>query len=299
MYQPDLFNTEVYHRLHTDRFGAAIRHEYRRGRQGELAGAFQAVLLRPGVWVSPGRAPYGGFDTAAELDDGEFTEFVRQVETDLRGAGADRLELTLPPLCYSPRHGSERLPILCRLGYCVTRQELNQSIALGDASVVPGNYAHRKCLAKAARLGLTLRELLDVAEQRDGYDTIAENRHRKGRVLSMTWGDVEAMLDAVPRRLRLFGAEHEGRIVAAAVCIAINQQVFYVHAWGDRTGAAQLSPMNALAAHIGAVARREGFTLLDLGTSSVDGVVDPGLMRFKRSLGASPSLKLWLGKSFA
>lgn len=225
-FEPDLFNTEGYHRLHADRFGAALRREYRRGRQGEVAGAFQAGLLRPGVWVSPGRAPYGGFDTAEELDDSEFADFVQRVEADLGSAGADRLELTLPPLCYSPRRGSQRLPILCRLGYCVTRQELNQSIVLDDASAVPGNYAHRKCLAKSARVGLTVRELLSVAEQRDGYDAIVENRQRKGRVLSMTWDDVQAMLDVVPRRLRLFGAEHEGRIVAGAVCIAVNRRVF-------------------------------------------------------------------------
>ncbi len=115
----------------------------------------------------------------------------------------------------------------------------------------------------------------------------------------MSWDDVQAMITAFPGRLHLFGAEHHNQLLAAAICVAVSTRVLYVYAWGEIAGAEALSPVCVLADYLSTFARAQGFDLLDLGTSSIEGIVNPGLLAFKRSLGADESLKLWLTKVLA
>ena len=299
-FEPDIFNTVEYGRLHAGRYRlGGLRYTYRRTNEEPIVGVFQAVQCEPGIFTSPGRGPYGGFDISPELTDPEIVEFVSKAETVLRGHGAKRVDVVLPPFCYSPQLGPRILSVLCRAGYRVSRQELNQALVLDpNGSISYENYAARKRLNRARRAGVTAR-VLDYHEYRAGYDAVAENRQKKGRTLSMSWNDVQAMVDAFPDKLHVFGAEQDGRLLAAAICVAVSTRVLYVYAWGEIAGAEPLSPVCVLADHLFDFSPAQGFHLLDLGTSSVDGVVNPGLLAFKRSLGADDSLKLWLTKVLA
>ncbi len=290
-WHPDLFNTTAYAALHA-------RHPARVHITLPRRAIFHAMPLGEGRYASPARAPYGGFDADPALDEDAFTAFVADCEHALRHAGATSIGIALPPLCHGP-HLVRRLPTLCRRGWRVTRQELNQSVPI-TPTPFPAQTAQatRKRIAKALRAGVTAR-LLPPPDHESAYDAIADNRRKKGRAMSMSWPDVQAMAAAFPAQTHIFGAMHEGRIIAAAICIAANPRILYVHAWGEREGAEPLSPVSLLAAEIHAFASANAFTLMDLGTSSVHGIADPGLVAFKRSLGATPSLKLWLARDLA
>ena len=300
VFEQDLFNTAAYAKLHAHRYSTdALRCVYSRSDQEAILGVFQAVECEPGVFASPGRAPYGGFDLSPELTDAEVVEFVSGTETSLQKIGARRIHVVLPPFCYSPKLGPRVLSVLCRAGYVVTRQELNQALELEPTGVTEYRvHAARKRLNKARRAGVAAR-MLGPDEYRTGYDIIAQNRQKKARTLSMSWNEVEAMVTAFPSKLHLFGAGQDGQLLAAAICVAVSTRVLYVYAWGEIAGAESLSPVCVLADDISNFARSQGFELLDLGTSSVEGIVNPGLVAFKGSLGASNSLKLWLTKVLA
>lgn len=297
-FEPDLFNTEAYAGLHVARFeGIGVRSEHVRAGRDTPDGVFHAMQIRLGVFASPGRGPYGGFDVSTDMDEAELADFIAATEAMLCTAGARQIELVLPPFCYAPQHGPQCLAVLCRMGYCVMRQELNQAVVVTEASLAEsGNYANRKRLNKAARAGLTVRQL-NASEYQIGYNAILDNRLKKERSLSMSWEDVQAMIAAFPEQMHVFGAEQDGRIIAAAICVAVNRRILYVYAWGECIGAEPISPVSSIAAHVYTFAQNHGFVLLDLGTSSVEGIVNPGLVRFKQSLGATTSLKLWLRKS--
>jgi hypothetical protein len=297
-FAPDLFNTEEYVRLHAARFGGiGVRSEHRRSGADAPDGVFHALQIRPGIFASPGRGPYGGFDVSEDMGEADRADFIATTETKLRVAGAQQIELVTPPFCYAPQSGARALAVLCRSGYCVMRQELNQAIVVTEASLAErGNYENRKRLNKAARAGLNVRRL-DTSEYEAAYHVILDNRLKKGRSLSMSWEDMHAMVAAFPQQIFVFGAWMEGRMIAAAICLAVNRRVLYVYAWGECDGAEWVSPVSSIAAHIYTFTQQHGFALLDLGTSSVNGIVNPGLVRFKRSLGATASLKLWMGKS--
>ena len=298
VWAPDIFNTGAYAALHAHRFAGpplTCTHHV----DGVVRGRFQAHLAGPSHAASPGRGPHGGFDVAPDATPDEHEALIDAAEHMLRQAGIKTAEVVQPPMCHAPQQAAQALVRLSRRGWIVTRQELNQAIPVdGHSFARHATYASRKRLAKTARLGIHAVRL-PPARYQAAYDTIQDNRRKKGRVLSMAWADVAAMAAAFPTQMHVFAAECGADMLAAAICVAANPRVLYVYAWGERAGAEAASPVTTLAACIHAYAAAHGFSLLDLGTSSVDGVVDPGLHAFKRSLGATDSLKLSFRKVLA
>ncbi len=296
-YEPAIFNTAAYAQLHADRYPTPpLRCIRRIPGDPTTRGTFQAIQIGPGHYASPACAPHGGFDIAADTD---LEAFIETVEAALHQAGAHTLDIVQPPFCHAPTEGPRALALLCRRGYVVTRQELNQSIPVDARPFLElGAYATRKRAARAVRLGVATTRL-EPARHRAAYDVLVLNRAKKGRTLSMSFAGVAAMAEAFPDRVHLFGATQGGALIAAAITVAVTSRILYVHAWGERPGAEPASPVTLLARHIHGFAAERGFTLLDLGISSERGVVDPGLHAFKASLGATPSLKLWLRKTLA
>lgn len=298
-FEPDLFNTEAYAALHASRFaGPLLECTYRA--DGVIRGHFQAQVTAPGRAASPGRGPHGGFGLALDATAEECDALVSAAEHMLRRAGIEVVEIVQAPFCHAPRQAAQALLLLSRRGWIVARQELNQAIPIDGQPFASAHatYASRKRLAKAARSGICATRL-EPRHHKAAYDAIQDNRRKKGRALSMTWEDVAAMVAAFPNHVHVFAAGPPGDVLAAAICIVVNPRVLYVYAWGERAGAEAASPVTILADRIHGFATERGFTLLDLGTSSVDGVVNPGLHAFKRSLGAKDSLKLSLRKVIA
>jgi hypothetical protein len=294
----DIFHRPAFHRLHRHRFGgAALFLQLRQLRSGRLCGSFQALEVEPGLFASPGRGSYGGFGLTEELTSAEIGAFIAAAEAQLAALGARRLELVLPPFCYAPDRSALLFSALCNHGYLLQRQELSQAIALERRHLSgTGTYANRKRLAKAAREGVTA-SLLRPDQHRTAYDVIVEARRKKNYSLSMSWPDIQEMADAFPGALLVFGAFAGGEMIASAICLRINARVLYVYSWGELPGVERLSPVTVIADRLYDFARAQDAALVDLGTSSIDGTINPGLFAFKKSLGAHPSVKLFLGKS--
>jgi len=88
-------------------------------------------------------------------------------------------------------------------------------------------------------------------------------------------------------------------MIAASICIAVDKTVFYVFYWGEIDGYQNPSPIPFLAQGLYSYCQKEGFKLMDVGTATVEGNPNHGLIRFKRSLGLGESLKLTFSKSFS
>lgn len=296
--EADLFNRPAFHALHRARCpGGGVLMQLRHDRSPRICGRFHALQVEPGLWSSPGRGSYGGFDLAEDLGPVETEAFIRAAEAWLLAAGARRLELVLPPLGYAPERSALTFNALARLGYGVTRHELNQAISLGRHSFSAcGTYANRKRLAKAAREGVSA-SLLEPALHEAAYGVLLESRRKKNYSLSMSWPQVQEMLAGFPGAVHVFGAFLKGEMIAAALCVQVNPAILYVYAWGEKPGVERLSPVTVLAGRIYHFARAEGCRMLDLGTSSIQGELNQGLYAFKKSLGAAASVKLYLGKT--
>jgi hypothetical protein len=186
--------------------------------------------------------------------------------------------------------------VLWRAGFSIEGHELNYAIPIAGGSLLPRiDHGNRKRVRAAQRLGLRFHHLADD-ELDAAYGVVAENRAKRGYSLSMSLQGLREMSRALPGRVRCFGARHDGVLVASAVCVDVNPDVLYVFYWGEIAGVERLSPVAFLATELYTVCVREDRRMLDVGTSTLRGVPNYGLIRFKKNLGCRESLKLTLGR---
>ena len=82
-----------------------------------------------------------------------------------------------------------------------------------------------------------------------------------------------------------------GNLVGGAFTIETSETTTQVTYWGDSLEGRKLSTVTAIYGYLLQRLFSQGKTHLDLGKSSVDGVLDEGLSRFKEELGATHSLQ--------
>lgn len=123
------------------------------------------------------------------------------------------------------------------------------------------------------------------------YDLIKENRNQKGAKLSMNEMEIEFMMQTFPSRCFWFSVLHETQTIAAAFVMQSLENVWQVVYWGHRPGTEEMSPVTFLAAELHQKAHQQGIKWIDLGTASLNGKPNEGLVRFKLNLGAIPSPK--------
>ena len=296
----DLFNTRRFHDLHE----AAASRSYHCALANATANAILATVnfheRAPGDMASPFRGSFGGFARVpgASLSLAEMDAFVGAVESLLVRDGAERLSLVMPPLRYHLDDTSTWIDILLRRGFTVSRHELSYGIDVTGEFTDRIDSGNRKRLQKCIRDGLEA-TVLTRDEFARAYTVVAENRSKRGYVLSMSWETFAEMADALPDRVVCFAVQRETEMIAAALCLRMNAKALYVVHWGEIAGVEAWSPVTLLAAKLFEFCREAGIDLLDLGTANIEGVPNTGLIRYKKNLGCSESLKLTLEKRVA
>ncbi|MEZ0493701.1 GNAT family N-acetyltransferase [Kineococcus sp. TBRC 1896] len=286
----DLFYRGDYHDLH-----AADRPSlYCRWDAGGLdVGAIHFGEVGAGVWRSPARGTFAGLAWRADRPLHEASEFVRVVETRLRDRGARRLEVVLPPLGHDLQRVSDQVQVLSELGWGVARTEVDEIIPVDEVPLETRmERGNAKRLRKCRRDGFHA-AVLEPDELPSVYSTLVASRVARGWRLSMDLPRMHDMQRLYPDRVVLFGVRAGDQLAASAFCLRLSERVLYVFAWGHLPVFHAWSPVVALAEAIHDHCRAAGVQHLDLGTCPSD---QPGLVRFKRGLGASGSLKVTMAK---
>ena len=291
----DLFIARSFYNLHRSETSRSFYFTLCRRRSGVALGAAHFHEAEPGDFRSPHRGSFGGFSLVRGADEPLSTleRFAAVVTSFLQAHGARHITVVLPPLAYHPPETSAWINVLLRSGYSLANHELNYAVEVAGAFVTRIDHGNRKQLKKCERAGL-LSHALPRAEYADAYNVIAESRRKKGRVPSMTWPALSAMCDALPDHVNCFGVRRDDVLIAAAICVAVNSAILYVFYWGEIAGVENLSPVTFLAQHVYNHCLEQQISLLDLGTSTINGIPDHGLIRYKKHLGCSETLKLTL-----
>lgn len=292
----DIFNRPAFHQLHRPHSGGGVYLQLRNYLTGKTAGVFHALASEAGVFSSPGRGSYGGFEVDEDLPIDDLKLFIALTERVLKWLGGRRLDIVLPPLVYAPERVALGFNAMTMAGYRVSRQELNQSIEIRHREFLTlGNYANRKRFNRAVREGVSARRL-KPEEFRAAYDVIVESRRKKNYAISMSWPQIAEMVETFPEDMIVFGGFLHDAMIAAAICVRVNAEILYVFSWGERSGFEGVSPVTVIAAALYRFARTADIGMLDLGTSSVHGEPNHGVFAFKKSLGAKPSIKMYFTK---
>lgn len=289
-----IFNEADYFRLHSssakDVYAQLVRQSDRR--------VFATIAFHeaePQVFVSPRRGTFGGISLNGEVDFALLEQFLMTVGEFLRKRGAHSLRIRCAPISHDPALFASVFNILTRNGYVLDAYDLSYDLQI-DARPLSEriDYGNVKRIRKAQREGF-LAAKVEASRWRDVYRVIELNRARLGVAVSMSEVQLQQMLELFPERLHFFAVFRNAdceEMVASAICLALNEAVFYVFYWGDIDTMSSYSPIALLATQIYSYCQDQNFILMDAGISTLGGEPNLGLIKFKRNLGFSESLKV-------
>jgi len=255
--------------------------------------------LGDGHWESPRFGTFGGpFIDEANLTFEEIFLSIEAIIEFLDSKKPVRTHISLPPLGLYPEATSIAFQILQHFGFKVSRCELNYHLHVDRCETLPElmNRNHKRNVRDTESEGFTAIRL-QPHQLPEAYSIIADNRNRKGFPLTMKLEDIQNLQNVFPERLFCFAISLKESLIASAICIRIDAKVLYVFYWGELDGYSHPSPIPLLAKSIHHFSKQNGYLILNLGTSTVNGEPNMGLIQFKRSLGFSESLKFYLEKS--
>ena len=182
-------------------------------------------------------------------------------------------------------------------GYQTVYTDLNYHLPLEITDFKRGlSPANRRKLRLLQAAGFTF-NVLEDPDLMSVFDFISGSRMRRGFTLGQDETAFKAMFSDLPGVYTVFEvAGPSGERAAAGVGLCTAPDVYYLFYTADTPEFRTLSPVVLLHQGVYSFARTLGCRFLDLGTASNKGVLNEGVARFKRGLGALPSEKCTLFK---
>ena len=263
-----------------------------------LSSAVFPFYTEAGRILSPVKAPFGSFQFQNEPRPDLVTGILTQLETLARKEKIHTIQIVLPPDCYQPEVNVWLQPLIVSAGYQIVWQDLNFHRELTTSFETGLHRSERWKLRKSLQSGYEFRMILKP-DWEFAYRFLLDSRQRKGYQLSMERDDLERTFQLFPDAYRMSGVFIEDQCVALAVSIQVNEEMEYVFYTADDVKHRKLSPVVLLHYGLANYCREKGARMLDLGTSSIKGVVNSGVATFKRNLGATASLKSTFQRKFS
>lgn len=245
-------------------------------------------------YISPERAPFGGIQCDKKCSADELSFLLCCVENWFSSQPDCTLSIKTPPACYDtdPLHnlltGTYDLA-----GYKIANRFANHHIPVSSLAffenIIPSEARRlARCKNSGFRAGLYEDPNIEIV-----YNFIKESRAAKGYLMSMTSGQLEILINNFPEHCQIFMVTDGGKIIALSVTILVCKEVLYNFLPADLPDYKSFSPMVQLTEAIYNYCQRKKIAILDLGISlDNNGNEKPGLLKFKKNLGAKVSYKI-------
>ena len=253
------------------------------------------VMLDPASKIarSPGQAPFGAVQLAADLGGAPLHFLLDEVESVLVHRGMRRLALRGYPLAYDPAGAATLAETLRQRGYRVVQAEQNYHLDPARNYEAHLHLSERRRLHKCRRHGLQFEQEPPVFLLPAAYEFIRACRQERGQALSLSLARVQELFRRFPQEHFLFSVRQpDGDWAAITIAIRVSERVLYNFYPASPLRCNALSPVVLLNEGLHAFARASGLTVLDLGTSTLDTGPNASLLRFKRHLGGVAGLRL-------
>ena len=234
---------------------------------------------------SPGRATFGGFWTEPNKGFSYTEQTVAQLIA--YSNKSVQIRISFPPSYFHPEIFEEQVSFFkARSNAFISESNFHIVVDYRDG-VSKGN---RKKQRQFKERGGSVSQV-PKADWRLIYDLLVENRLRRGVELSMPWNVFERGLVERPDVFTAWGATLNMEFVGGALTVEISADTLYVLFWGDTLLGRELSVVASICEKLVEFCRSKNYKVLDLGISSVDGLLDENLARFKSNLGAIQTAK--------
>jgi len=246
--------------------------------------------IKNDVLQSPFSAPFGGFHFRKEnIYSGEIDRFLQLLSEYAESCLLNRIEITTPPDIYNMTFNAKMVNSLFRQGYQLAYPEITSWVDLTRFDGMYRQKNSREYFRQAQRNNLTFSLAVTAEDKEKAYSLICENRARFGRPVYMTLDDVLSTGEIWP--VDFFKVESDGIIVASAIFYRNHSEICYAVFWGDNDEGRPLRAMDFLLLNLFCHYKNAGFSFMDLGISTENGIPNEGLLRFKESHEALSSLR--------
>jgi hypothetical protein len=244
-------------------------------------------------YVSPVIGTFGGISLLPGLSSDIILKitacFANYIETN----NLRPLDIILKPICHNLSQQSTLLSGLLSNGFFIDFVDLNQYLKMDTLSFAEKLKRNNlKRLNKCHLANFTFNLVSNNSDILIVYNTIKLNRESKGYNMSLPFEHVLKLKDSFPNRYFFFAAKNaQGLVVASSICLNIGNGILYVFYWGELPEYKDYSPVVFLANGIYDFCKNHKYRILDIGTSSVRGEPNIGLINFKNGIGCENSIK--------
>jgi hypothetical protein len=237
------------------------------------------------ILKSPGRATFGGFWSESSRAFTYTKKTVCQLKT--YSDTSSQIRISFPPSYFHPEIFQEQISYFSAKCTSLIPESNFHIVVENRNDVSKGN---RKKQRQFTERGGSVSQV-KKPDWHIVYELLVENRLRRGVALSMPWHIFERGLVDRPDVFTLWGATLGLDFVGGALTVEINSNTLYVLFWGDTLLGRDLSVVASICETLVEFCRSRNYQVLDLGISSVDGVLDENLAKFKINLGAVQTSK--------
>lgn len=240
--------------------------------------------------ISLSKSPFGGFGSTKSISENQLIKAIEQIKKELNFIS--KITVRLFPRIYDASAFDLQKNCLLQTGFKLAYKDTSQYLPITS-----------KCFREVIRHPKQYRHLnyadqpenrfteLDIKWLDEAYAILKDNRVHKGYPMTMEKSDLLATFQRFPDNYFLFGFFIGNELVAASVAIRVNGNILYDFYHGHKASFSNKSPIVPLLAGLYEYARHHGYSVLDLGISTENGIKNPGLFKFKERIGAMQSSK--------
>jgi hypothetical protein len=236
------------------------------------------------LWTSPITGAFGGVASDGAVPAAAVFDLAQAATAWLREHRAPA-RLRLAPDSFPDPAAPALENALFRLGWTLDTVDLNYHLPVTAPQAFRAGLgeAKQRQIRKLERSGAAARRLTPPQFER-AYQVMADNHAARGYPMTMTWPQMQALAEALPDRVRLYGVERDGALMAASICLTLTPAYRYMFNWGEHPDVRAESPIALLAEGLMAGCAEDGIEILDLGIATDRSEPNPGLIAFKEVL---------------
>lgn len=212
--------------------------------------------------------------------------------------GVNKVKITLPPDIYAEKLINALIPSFLNSKFYIGHIDINNYFDLStflNKSIFTENLAasYKKQYNQALKYNLKF-DKLPKSSWEDAYKIIYQNRLDKSYPLKINAQHMGEIINLKESNVDCFVVKLGKINIAAAIVFEITKEVCQVVYWGDVLEYREKKAMAFLVANLVEYYASKKKQYLDIGISSEHGIMNIGLVNFKKSIGCSSNLKFTL-----
>lgn len=242
-----------------------------------------------GIAISGFQSTFGSFDIEDNISIEELESFIEAIIADFKNEGIAKIKIKQYPSYFVHSSLVENCLKSCGFENVVT--ETNQHIIIDKPQfedVADRSEVIRSNKCKKLGYEFKISSLLHLP---DIYALLIETLERNGNRPSMSYDSLKNVIESCLGNYMLFTLWDDDKLIAATVSIKLEDSIMYNFYHADHLDYRRVSAITYLLKNIYLYCYSNNFKIFDLGTSTVNGVLNEGLFNFKKTRGAISSDK--------